>query len=465
MALYRAITLAARLKALGVESVMAEQNARPGDNWTFRYDCMRFHVPTSYSDLPYMPYAAELRHNHLLARDELASHVRQYVKSFNLNMITSAQIQLTQYNLSTKRWIIKFQGSTGECTAVSKHLVLATGIASQKPNIPSIADSHLYQGLSMHSAQYRNPKQLADHGVKVSDILDMIDTWSMQRTNYFQSVLVIGSANTAFDVLEDCHAAGLHTTMVVRSSTHIVPIEYVTDKKVLGLYDINVAAADRLYLTLPACVDSHLTRSMMAMLAAREPDRYAPLVSIGFPVHDSLHPDAVLMHNLIERSGGHYVDVGGTKLLTEGKASIKSGVEPIAYTPSGLRLSDGSSIDADAIVWCTGYADKNIRDSAVQILGGRSRDEDINGSDGDMIGPAAIAARLDATLGIDAEGEIRGLWKRHLRLDNFWVTGGHTQHHRWHSRTLALQIKAAEEGVLPPAYRDTPHIYPDSSSI
>lgn len=54
LTLYSAVTVAARLKALGVESVMAERNPRPGDNWASRYDCMRFHIPTSFCDLPYM---------------------------------------------------------------------------------------------------------------------------------------------------------------------------------------------------------------------------------------------------------------------------------------------------------------------------------------------------------------------------------------------------------------------------
>lgn len=36
-----AVTLAARLKALGVESIMIERNAQPGDNWKLRYDCMK----------------------------------------------------------------------------------------------------------------------------------------------------------------------------------------------------------------------------------------------------------------------------------------------------------------------------------------------------------------------------------------------------------------------------------------
>lgn len=76
--------------------------------------------------------------------------------------------------------------------------------------------------------------------------------------------------------------------------------------------------------------------------------------------------------------------------------------------------------------------------------------------DKQILGAREIASRLDGTWGIDEEGEIRGMWKRHSRMDNFWIMGGFTSQHRWFSRTLALQIKAKLEGVLPPAYRETP---------
>lgn len=49
-----AAALAARLKALGVDSIIAERNTHVGDNWARRYDCMKFHVPTSLCELPYM---------------------------------------------------------------------------------------------------------------------------------------------------------------------------------------------------------------------------------------------------------------------------------------------------------------------------------------------------------------------------------------------------------------------------
>lgn len=169
--------------------------------------------------------------------------------------------------------------------------------------------------------------------------------------------------------------------------------------------------------------------------------RYDGLAAVGFGVMDSCHPDADLQHYLIERAGGHCVDMGdGVRLLAEGQVAVRAGVAPAAFTETGLRFSDGTTADADAVVWCTGFADHNVRATAGEALG---LDRD-------------LARCLDGTWGVDAEGEIRGMWKRHLRLDNYWVMGGNMGQQRWWSRILALQIKAALEDTLPPAYRETP---------
>lgn len=184
-------------------------------------------------------------------------------------------------------------------------------------------------------------------------------------------------------------------------------------------------------------------------------DRYLALSQAGFPVLDSRDPSADVQHHLVERGGGHYIDVGGTRLIAEGKVSVRGGVEPVGYTPSGLRLSDGSTLDADAMVWCTGFADRDVRSTAEKILGGAAPAGD-DDDDRDLLGPGDIATRLDATWGVDAEGEVRGVWKRHLRVENYWVIGGVIQHQRWWSRPLAQQIRLALDGDLPPAYRYTP---------
>lgn len=285
-------------------------------------------------------------------------------------------------------------------------------------------------------------------------------------------MLVIGSANTAFDVTELLHAsdgAGFEITMNVRSPTYICPLEHVLDPRSLGAYDAGVQAGDENFMTVPSVVDAQLAKGLFAFLASQEPNRYDALAAKGFPVVTALDPQASLMHNLVERAGGHYMDHGGTKLIVDGHVQVKAGVEPVAYTSTGIKFSDGSTLDADAVIWCTGYRDTNVRDVALEILSSGNDKASSDGtpaagetttksdSSGEILGPAEIAARIEPTWGIDMEGEIRGLWKRQAQLDdNFWMAGGYTSLHRWHSRTLALQIKAALEGKLPPAYRKVP---------
>lgn len=410
-----AVALAARLKALGVGSIMVDRNACVGDNWALRYDCMKFHLPTAFCELPYMSYSKEQQYPYLLTKDDLAEHVRRFVESFGLDVINSAEVIKTT-QAQDKRWHIEFRTPSGVRSATVKHIVQATGIGSQKPNLLSMTNQQLYQGVSLHSAGYKNAHELKKQGAS--------------------SVLIIGSANTAFDVVEDCHATGLQATMIARSPTYIVPLEHICDKRGLGAYNSDVEAADRQFLTLPTIVDSQFGRGLFSHLATQEPDRYSKLAETGFQVYDSQDPTAALMHNLIERGGGHYVDTGATTLLVEGEVGFKAGAEPVAYTATGLRLSDGSTVDADAVIWCTGFSDKDARETASEIF--------------------KSPLDVDATWGVDQEGEIRGMWKRHLHVDNYWIMGGYTQQHRWYSRTLALQIKAALEGILPPAYRTTP---------
>lgn len=45
---------AARLKAIGVESVIVDRLARPGDNWATRYDSLRFHIGKSSCNPPFL---------------------------------------------------------------------------------------------------------------------------------------------------------------------------------------------------------------------------------------------------------------------------------------------------------------------------------------------------------------------------------------------------------------------------
>ncbi|GKT44734.1 uncharacterized protein ColSpa_04915 [Colletotrichum spaethianum] len=104
----------------------------------------------------------------------------------------------------------------------------------------------------MHSVDFRNARELVSDGVK--------------------SVTVIGSANTAFDVMEDCHDSGLQTTMIQRSETYVVPMTYFAHPMGLGAYNIlPTEDADAIVNGSPLAVGGRLLRLVHAMQAQEEP--------------------------------------------------------------------------------------------------------------------------------------------------------------------------------------------------
>lgn len=87
-----------------------------------------------------------------------------------------------------------------------------------------------------------------------------------------QSVAIIGSANTAFDIIKDCHDAGLSTTMVARSPTYVFPYEHVMDPHGIGAYDkMPLEVADRMLNTFPLALDGQFSHALFAHLASLEP--------------------------------------------------------------------------------------------------------------------------------------------------------------------------------------------------
>ena len=71
---------------------------------------------------------------------------------------------------------------------------------------------------------------------------------------------------------------------------------------------------------------------------------------------------------------------------------MKSDARLTQFTPSGLEFSDGSHVDADVIIFATGF-ESNMRLAASGILGRKVTNE------------------LEDFWGVDEEGELIGAWK------------------------------------------------------
>lgn len=156
-----------------------------------------------------------------------------------------------------------------------------------------------------------------------------------------------------------------------------------------------------------------------------------------------------LIGNLNERFGGYYFDFGACAKIEDGTIKMKSNAPPLEFTEHGVKFEDGEVIEADVVVFATGFQ-ADHRKQIAQVVG-----ED-------------VADQLDEYWGLDAEGELRGAYKpcgrefcpcvlsrrtwiiavMVLHADRFtdpnlWLMGGDTRQARFFSRFVALQIQAA----------------------
>jgi hypothetical protein len=92
-----------------------------------------------------------------------------------------------------------------------------------------------------------------------------------------------------------------------------------------------------------------------------------------------------------------HLDHALTHTLTDGndaQIKVKGDAAISGYTETGLEFSDGSKLNADVIVFCTGFS-HDVRGEAIKIVG------------------PELGEQLDDYWELDDEGELRGAYKPH----------------------------------------------------
>lgn len=179
-------------------------------------------------------------------------------------------------------------------------------------------------------------------------------------------------------------------------------------------------------MSTPNAVGARLKVDNTKEINRRDATLLRALQAAGFAL-DNGPEGAGLFTKYLHRGGGYYIDVGASQLIADGKIKIKQGQEIERVNPHSLTFSDGSELEADEVVFATGY--QNMRETARKIFG----DE--------------LADRVKDVWGFDEEGETRTMWRR-TGHPGFWFFGGNLALCRFYSRLLALQIKALEVGLM-----------------
>jgi cation diffusion facilitator CzcD-associated flavoprotein CzcO len=404
------LTVAARLKMLNVPALIVDQNERVGDNWRKRYHQLVLHDPVWYDHMPYIPFPEHWPV--FTPKDKLAEFFEAYVKLLELNVWTSTSLTSTSWDDNKKEWTVtlersKLDGTTETRTLHPRHIVQATGHSGKK-NFPSIPGMNTFTGTRLcHSSEFPGAS-LNSSGKKA---------------------VVVGCCNSGHDIAQDFYEKGYDVTIVQRSTTCVVSSSSITEIGLKGLYDEDappVEDADLFLWGIPSALFKSQQVKLTKVQNDHDKETLDGLRKAGFAL-DNGPDDAGLLMKYFQRGGGYYIDVGASRLIIDGKIKVKQGQEIAEVLPNALKFADGTVLEADEIVFATGY--QNMRSQARIIFG----DE--------------VADRVGDVWGFNEEGEFRTMWQKSGH-PGLWFMGGNLALSRYYSRILALQIKAVEERIV-----------------
>jgi putative flavoprotein involved in K+ transport len=414
------IILGARLRKLGVPAIIIEKNARAGDSWRNRYKSLCLHDPVWYDHLPYMPFPDDWPV--FAPKDKVGDWLEMYTKVMELNYWHSTSCKKASYNEKRGEWEVTVEREGREVTLRPKELVIALGVSGY-PNLPTIEGADSFEGDQFHSSKFPGAENYRG-----------------------KKAVVLGSNNSAHDICAALWEEDVDVTMIQRSSTHIAPSESLMELALGGLYSeqavksgIDHHKADLIFASVPYKIMHSFHIPVYEEMKKRDADLYARLERAGFMLDFGADGSGLFMKYL-RRGSGYYIDVGASELVADGRVKLKSGVNIVKINPKGVVLSDGTELEADLIVYATGYGSMN------QWLA-------------DLITPE-VADKLGKVWGLGSdtpkdpgpwEGELRNMWKP-TQVPHLWVQGGNLHQNRHYSQFMGLQLKARYEGLETPVY-------------
>ncbi|MGA9410088.1 MAG: NAD(P)/FAD-dependent oxidoreductase [Roseobacter sp.] len=413
------IAMGARLRQLGVPTIIVERNERAGDSWRNRYKSLCLHDPVWYDHLPYIKFPDNWPV--FSPKDKIGDWLEMYTKVMELNYWTKTTAKSATFDEAKGEWTIVVDRDGEEVVLKPKQLVMATGMSGKK-RMPKFPGMDKFNGVQQHSSEHHGP-----------------DEWSGKK------VVVVGSNNSAHDICAALWEADADVTMVQRSSTHIVRSETLMEVGLGDLYSeravrggMTTEKADLVFASLPYRILHEFQIPAYAAMKEQDKDFYDGLEKAGFWL-DWGDDESGLFMKYLRRGSGYYIDVGASQLIIDGEIKLKRG-QVVELDETGVILDDGTHLEADLVVYATGY-------------------NSMNGWVADLMGQE-MADKLGKCWGLGSdttkdpgpwEGEQRNMWKP-TQVPNLWMHGGNLHQSRHYSQFLSLQIKARMEGIPTPVY-------------
>ncbi|MGW9415840.1 flavin-containing monooxygenase [Arthrobacter cupressi] len=402
---HNGLMLAARLRALGVPALVVEQNERVGDNWRKRYSSLALHTPLASDHLPYLPFPSTWPR--FTPKDKLGDFLESYATLLDLPVWAGTNVEATEFDAAAGRWNVDVRRADGSARRVSpRHLVFATGM-NAAPNLPCLPGQDEFRGMVIHAVDYRGHAE-----------------WRGKRA------VVVGSGVSGHDIAQDLAEHGVDVTMIQRSGTFVMNTStfhaVMHANHVGGTYsteEADLVNAATPFGALPAHGPKHVE-----LVKAMDRELLDGLVEAGFELSDGPSGQGVLGLIFGQNATGYYYNAGASELIIDGTIKLRHGsVEGL--TATGVVLDGGQSIEADLVVFATGY--RGAPTVVREVLGDN------------------IADRVGEFAMVGEDREYGRLWRR-SGVDQLWfMVSLAIGDGRFYSKLLALQLAAMEAGTMP----------------
>lgn len=404
------LALAARCKALGMNCLIIERLAEIGDIWRKRYEYLSLHMPHWGDDLPYFQYPKHWPTYTPAQKQGL--YMAWYASALELNVWCKSELVKAEED-GEGNWTVQVNKEGKEIrTLHPRHVVMATSLCGM-PLTPVIPGMDKFKGAIRHSTAHDSSRDFVG-----------------------KRVCVVGTSSSGMDTAYDCARFNIDTTLLQRSPTYIMSLEHSVPR-ISGPYGPDAKGnrpdqetQDRLTFSTPTGPGEELGRRNAKELEDLDREMLDGLHAKGFRTWRGQKNTG--NHTLSQtRNGGFYFEAGACEQIINGKIKMQQGfIEE--FTEDGVILNGGRKEKFDLVIFATGFSSTN--DSVRATLGEN------------------IASRVGPVWGIDEEGEYKTAFKE-TGVKNLWIMCGFLVATRYHSKLLALRLKAMDEGLGTAPYR------------
>jgi putative flavoprotein involved in K+ transport len=396
------LSIAARLNQVGIDTLVVEKWPRIGDSWRRRYHSLALHNSIHVNHLPYMPFPPTWPK--YIPKDMLGMWFECYAEIMEINNWTSTEFTKGVWDEGAKRWTAHLKRGDGtERIMRPRHIVFANGVSCY-PLIPKLPGLDDFKGHVVHSEGF-------DSGAPYAG----------------KKALIIGTGSSANDIALDLHSFGCKTTIVQRGSTTVVSIEPSAALN-YALYDEGIPYSD-CDLIASAATPPLIIKAYQAgvkRMMEFDHEMIEGLKRIGFKF-DIGEDNTGHQMKYRRRGGGYNLDAGSSELMIKGEIGLLQYENIERFCADGALMKDGSIVPADLIVLATGYYPQ------AELLRRALGEE--------------ILERIGPVWGEDADGELSNMFKR-TPQENLWFIAGSLAQCRVYSKYMAVQIRAAEQGLI-----------------